>query len=176
MEQLKDLLGEALYQQVREKTKDRRIMLDEGNLIPQSRFNKVIQKKNAYKDQIKLLSDKLTELQKIVRKHEELVKNLQDDNEKLKQQNEKIKERSLITAIHLQAHKINAKNTDAVGRLIKREGLVLLEDGRVIGLEEQLKALQESKPFLFGEDTLSYLEKIHDYVEALMHGRMLQKL
>jgi predicted nuclease with TOPRIM domain len=176
MEQLKGLLGEELYHQVKEKARGRKLIPDDENFIPKSRFNKVIQKKNAYKDQIRLLNEKLTEIQKIAQDNEELVKNLQDANEKLNQQNEKIKEMSFLNAIHLQATKMNGKNIDAVSRLVDRKSLMMLEDGTIIGLEEQLKTLRESKPFLFGEDTLSYLVKIHDYVESLMHTRMIQKL
>ncbi|MBB6217492.1 putative phage infection (PIP) family protein YhgE [Anaerosolibacter carboniphilus] len=176
MEQLKGLLGEEIYHQVKEKAGDRKLMFDDENFIPKSRFNKVIQKKNAYKDQVKLLNDKLTEIQKIVQDNEELVKNLQEINEKLSQQNEKIKEKCFLNAIHLQATKMNGKNMDAVSRLIDKKSLIMLEDGTIMGLEEQLKSLRESKPFLFAEDTLSYLGKIHDYVESLMHTRMIEKL
>lgn len=169
MEQVKELLGAELYHQVKGKIGDKRILLDDENFIPKSRFNKVIQKKNAYKDQVKLLNEKLEGAQRMTQVYEELVKKLQETNEK-------IKEVSLVNAIHLQALKANAKNIDAVNRLIDRNNIVILEDGTIIGLEEQLKALQESKPFLFSEDTLSYLTTIHDYVEGLIHARMIRNL
>jgi len=38
---------------------------------------------------------------------------------------------------------------DIVANLIKKDNLVLNEDGKVIGLDEQIASLKESKAFLF---------------------------
>lgn len=42
-----------------------------------------------------------------------------------------------------------AQDSDLVAGLLDRKKLILGEDGKVTGLEEQVKALKESKPFLF---------------------------
>lgn len=42
-----------------------------------------------------------------------------------------------------------AHDEELVAGLIDRDKLVISEDGKVAGLEEQVKSLQETKPFLF---------------------------
>ena len=43
----------------------------------------------------------------------------------------------------------DAQDADLVAGLVDQAKLILGEDGKVTGLEEQLKAIRESKPFLF---------------------------
>lgn len=45
-----------------------------------------------------------------------------------------------------------AQDSDLVAGLVDRNKLILGEDGKVTGLEEQVKALKESKPFLFKQE------------------------
>lgn len=45
-----------------------------------------------------------------------------------------------------------AQDAELVAGLFDRSKLVLTDDGKVAGLDEQLKGLKESKPFLFKED------------------------
>ena len=45
-----------------------------------------------------------------------------------------------------------AQDSDLVAGLVDRNKLILGEDGKVAGLEEQVKALKESKPFLFKQE------------------------
>ena len=43
----------------------------------------------------------------------------------------------------------SAQDSDLVAGLLDRTKLILGDDGKVTGLDEQVKALKESKPFLF---------------------------
>lgn len=54
----------------------------------------------------------------------------------------------MTTAIRM-AVSNSAQDSDLVAGLLDRTKLILGEDGKVTGLEEQVKALKESKPFLF---------------------------
>lgn len=62
-----------------------------------------------------------------------------------------IKEIKLTTAIKL-AVGATAQDTDLVVGLFDKAKLILSEDGKVTGLEEQLKSLKKEKAFLFKED------------------------
>ena len=46
----------------------------------------------------------------------------------------------------------SAQDSDLVAGLVDRKKLILGEDGKVTGLEEQVKSLKESKPFLFKQE------------------------
>lgn len=54
----------------------------------------------------------------------------------------------LTNAIKL-AISASAQDSDLVAGLVDRNKLILGDDGKVTGLDEQVKALKESKPFLF---------------------------
>ena len=43
----------------------------------------------------------------------------------------------------------SAQDSDLVAGLVDRNKLILGDDGKITGLDEQVKALKESKPFLF---------------------------
>ena len=89
------------------------------------------------------------------------------DNEALKQQiadlqtqnqqketeyQEELKNLKLTNAIKM-AIASSAQDSDLVAGLVDRKKLILGEDGKVTGLDEQVKALKESKPFLFKQET-----------------------
>lgn len=50
--------------------------------------------------------------------------------------------------------KLNSIDEDVLSKLINRDELKF-EDGKVIGLDEQVKSLKESKPYLFKDDDLN---------------------
>ena len=86
---------------------------------------------------------------------------LQDEITKLqtanKEQAEKheaeMKDFKLTSAI--KAAITNAQDLDLVTSLIDKSKLIISDDGKVTGLDEQVKALQESKGFLFKETQTS---------------------
>ena len=94
------------------------------------------------------------------------VKTSAGDNEALKQQIADLQEQNrqkdtehqnelkalkLTNAIKM-AISSTAQDSDLVAGLVDRNKLILGEDGKVTGLEEQVKALKESKPFLFKQE------------------------
>lgn len=84
--------------------------------------------------------------------NEELTKQIAGFQEQIKQkeieyQNE-IKDLKLTNAIKMSIAS-TAQDGDLVAGLIDRAKLILGDDGKVTGLDEQVKALKESKPFLF---------------------------
>lgn len=79
---------------------------------------------------------------------------LQTENKAAKEQYEtERKNLKLETAIKLALGE-TAHDTELVTGLFDKSKLVISEDGKVSGLEEQLKALKETKAFLFKEETI----------------------
>ena len=62
-----------------------------------------------------------------------------------------IKDLKLTSAIKMSIA-ASAQDGDLVAGLINRDKLILGDDGRITGLDEQVKALKESKPFLFKQE------------------------
>lgn len=97
-------------------------------------------------EELKKSSGDNTELKKQI---EELQKANKEDAEKHASE---MKELRLTSAIKLAvAGKVH--DEDMAAALFDRAKLVLTEDGKVAGLEEQLKTIRESKGFLFKEES-----------------------
>lgn len=80
------------------------------------------------------------------------IADLQAENLAARQQYESdMKELKLSTAIKL-ALGDTAQDAELVAGLFDKSKLILSEDGKVTGLEEQLKALKKEKAFLFKEE------------------------
>lgn len=153
MDKLKKLLGAELFEQVEEKLGETKLMVDDGNFIPKSRFDQVNQEKNELKDQLKDRDSQLTELKKQVKDNEELtskITELQELNEKTAEDYEqKLTAQKYDFALEKALAKAGAKSTKAVKALVDLEK-VKLDGEDLIGLEEQVKSIQEEHDYLFG--------------------------
>lgn len=98
----------------------------------------------------------LETLKKSTGDNEELkkqIETLQADNKKKDDDyQEQIKELQISNAIKL-AITDKAQDADLVASLFDKSKLIVGDDGKITGLEEQLKVIKEGKPFLFKEDT-----------------------
>lgn len=128
--------------------------------IPKSRFDEVNEAKKTLEEDVKARDKQLEELKKSHGDNETLqsqIKKLQDSNKAEKERYEsELKSLKIANAVKLA---VNGKvhDEDLVAGLIDKEKLVIDENGGIIGLEEQVKSLQEKKAFLFkSEDTGSY--------------------
>ena len=127
--------------------------------IPKSRFDEVNEAKKTLEEDVKARDKQLEELKKSNGDNETLqgqIKKLQDSNKAEKERYEsELKSLKIANAVKLA---VNGKvHEDLVAGLIDKEKLVIDENGGIIGLEEQVKSLQEKKAFLFkSEDTGSY--------------------
>ena len=118
-------------------------------------YDTLKQQMDAQAQQIKERDKQLEELKKTAGDHEELQKQiaaLQAENKSAKEKYEAdMKELKLSTAIKL-AVGTSAHDADLVAGLFDKEKLILGEDGKVAGLEEQLKTIKKEKAFLFKEE------------------------
>lgn len=124
----------------------------DGNYVTKSRFNEVNEEKKTLKTTVAERDKQLETLKNSKGDTEALkaqIKQLQTENNQAKEKYEdQMKNLRLTTAIQL-AIGDSAQDVGIVSGLFDRDKLILGEDGKVTGLDEQLKALKESKPFLF---------------------------
>lgn len=129
-----------------------------GNYVTKTRFNEVNQENGKLKKTLSERDSQMEELKKTSGNNEELqkkIEELQAGNKAEAEKHEKeIKDLRLTSAIKL-ALSGKVHDEDMAAALFDREKLVLTADGKVSGLEEQIKAIRENKAFLF-KDAGSY--------------------
>lgn len=153
---LQELLGQELYEQVMEKTGDKKIaIVSDGSYIPKEKFDAVNNEKNDYKQQIADRDTQLDDLKKKAKGNEEL----QEEIDRLKEENnntkndyeQKLQEKTFNYELEKALSAQQAKNPKAVKALLNTD-VIKLDGDKLLGLEEQLTALKESDGYLFGED------------------------
>lgn len=124
--------------------------------VPKEQLDTANTEKKHLQEDIKARDTQLEELKKSSGDNAELKKQIEDLQKANKEDAEKhageLKELRLTNAIKLAvAGKVH--DEDMAAALFDRTKLVLTEDGKVAGLEEQLKTIRESKSFLFKDVT-----------------------
>lgn len=124
--------------------------------VPKHRFDEVNGTKGQLEKDIKDRDTQLETLKKSVGDNEALktqIATLQADNQKKDlEYQQQLKDLQISNAIKL-AIADKAQDAELVAGLFDKSKLILGDDGKITGLDEQLKSLQESKGFLFkGEE------------------------
>lgn len=150
MADLKEILGEELFNQVNEKLGDNKIaVVSDGTWIPKSKFDEINEQKNTYKGQIDTLNGQIKDFEKSAKGNDELlaqIEKFKGDNEAL---NGKIKDITLDSAIKLGLVNNKAKYADLLAGKIDKSKLQIDDKGNVTGLDEQIKTLHEGYKDLF---------------------------
>lgn len=152
LKDLTDKLGEDVINSINEKTKDFTIDVAEEKFIPKSKFDTALNQIKDYKEQIEERDKQLKALGEKAEGNEELTKKIQElqtANETTKTEFEaKLSAREKEFAIDTYLLSQRSKNPKAVKALLDLEK-VQLKDGKLEGLEDQIKQLKESDDYLF---------------------------
>ena len=125
----------------------------DGKYIPKQRFDEVNNAKKALEETVKERDKQLDDLKKSDADVDVLKKQIAD----LQAANKKAADEHKAEMIRLKIDGIvdstlisaGAKNTKAIRALMDVDGFKLQEDGTVFGLNDALKAVQKSDPYLF---------------------------
>lgn len=122
------------------------------NAVPKDKFNEVSEAKKQLETDIKSRDTQLEDLKKSAGDNDTLktqIATLQSENKtKDTEYQQKIKDLTITNAIKL-AIAEKAHDVDLVSGLFDKSKLILGDDGKISGLDEQMKSLQDDKSFLF---------------------------
>lgn len=120
--------------------------------IAKATYDEVVEEKKRLEKDLSDRDAQLETMKKSVGDNEELKKqitDLQDQNKKQAAEHKQAMDDMKMSNAIRQAIGSSAQDADLVAGLIDRKKLILGDDGKVTGLDEQLKTLKESKKFLF---------------------------
>jgi predicted nuclease with TOPRIM domain len=124
------------------------------HFIPKDKYNEVAEAKKKLETDIQERDNQLEQLKNAAGNSEELkaqIEQLQADNKKASEEwQAKMAQMQLDFAVERALTTAKAKNAKAVKALLDMEK-VKLDGEQLLGLDDQLKAIKESDPYLFGE-------------------------
>src|SRR5690625_4853674 len=151
---LKELLGEELYSQVIEKAGDNKLaVVSDGNWFPKDKFDTKNQEVKDLQDELKQRDNQLKELKDVDPKA------LQDEIDRLEGLNEttandfqeKLDKQAFDFRLEKALTGAKVRNATAVKSLLDTEK-IKLDGDKLLNLDDQLKGLKESDPYLFEEE------------------------
>lgn len=123
------------------------------NAVPKEQYNTLAETKTKLENDIKERDKQLEDLKKVdAAGLQAEIERLQGENKIAKEKYEaEIKDLTLTNAIKLA---LNGKVHDEsiVSGLVDKTKLIISDDGKIVGLEDQIASLKESKAFLFKEE------------------------
>lgn len=146
-----DLIAMGLTEEQAKKVMD---SLD-GNFVTKTRFNEVNEENKTLKQSVADRDKQLEDLKKSSGDNAELKKQIetlqQQNAEQQKAHEAELKQLKLDNAIDTALTAAGAKNVKAVKPFIDTTKIKLGEDGKLTGLDEQLKEVQKTEGYLFVE-------------------------
>lgn len=121
-----------------------------SGMVPRSRLNDKNAEIKDLKEEIANRDTQIEKLEKSVDKDSDLQKEIENLKQSNTEWQEKYQQSQLNNAIKLGVAK-DANDPDDILAFISKDKLELQDDGNVKGLEDALKNLRESKPYLFAD-------------------------
>ncbi|RVU73607.1 MULTISPECIES: phage scaffolding protein [Lactobacillus] len=118
--------------------------------------NKTLKEQMASRDKdLKKLQDQAKGNEDLLNQFKDLQKKYKTDTQALNKKVETVKLNSAVDQV-LSANKV--RNNKAIKALLNNDEIKFGEDGKLTGLDNQIKALKKSDPYLFNEGTKSDYE------------------
>lgn len=152
---LKELLGELYTDEIAKKIGDKELaVINDGSYVPRQKFNEKDQEVKDLRKQIQDRDKQLDDLKTKAAGNEEMqkqIETLKTENQKAAQDFEgKMASQQLNSAIELAIHQAGAKNVKAIKALLNADN-IKLDGEKLLGFDDQIKALRESDTYLFNE-------------------------
>jgi chromosome segregation ATPase len=157
-----------------------KIMAEHGRTVNslKDKADEAKEEAEEFKSQLSDRDKQLKDLSKKAEGNEDLqeqIKQLQADNKKVKVDYEnRLAEKTFDFSLEKALSDAKAKNPRAVKALLDREA-IKLDGDKLLGLEEQLKSLQESDGYLFGDNEPAGLKGRQPNPPAQNHSKELTK-
>jgi len=159
---LKELLGDELYNKVQEKLGDKKVMIDDDNFVPLSTMKERLSKKDeeitTLKESLGERDNQLEDFKSKVNNAEELKQALEqaeaENKAKIEEYEKKIEKMSFESGLkEIIMNKYKAKNYKAVKANLDLDNIS--KDGsNYIGLDEQMNKLVKTDDYLFNSKKL----------------------
>ena len=151
MDELKKMLGEELFKQVKEKLGDKKIdIVSDGQWIPKQKFDDVNKEKNEYKRQIENLNAELGNLKKAADDNKDIQEKIEKLEKEIGEKETAMEALRKSGAIKLEVLKANPKDINDILPHID-ENIIKINDDGITGLQEQIDKLKKDKEYLFNE-------------------------
>lgn len=127
----------------------------DGNYVTKTRFNEINEENKTLKKSVSDRDKQLEELKKSSGDNAELKKQIEDlqkqNAEQKKTHEAELNQLKLDNAVNTALTAAGAKNNKAVRSLLDLNKIKFGEDGKLNGLDDQLKSIQKSDSYLFAE-------------------------
>lgn len=160
MDDIKKLLGDDLFAQVQTKlgdnllflhAKNQKVVVDDGTLIPKSRFDEVIEQKNTYKTQAETLNTDLTKLKKELKDNEGATTKIQEMQDQIKAKGDEVIVIQKRYALRDALRENNAKHVELLEAKFDLSKIEVGADGKIKDLDKLMTPIKETYKDLFGE-------------------------
>jgi len=164
VDDLKGLLGEELFSQLTAKLGDKKLLIDDGKMIPKHRFDEVSDSLKTQKELNKTYEDQVKQLKESVSGNADLTKQIGDLQKQIKEQQStsdaKVTKATKTFAVKEALLNEGVADIEARELLSLRfdiEKIELDESGKVKGFSEMVKPLKENSTLknLFGQTKMS---------------------
>ena len=149
---LKPALGDELFDQVKEKLESAKgitlVNTADGSYVPKAKLDEERNISKGYKTQIDELNGKLTQLQESVTDSEALKSQITQLQSDIATKDAAMKQQQLQYTIKDTIRGSKAKNVDIVLKMLDLSKITE-SNGKLYGLEEQIKGLKDSDGYLF---------------------------